>query len=163
MLSASIPVSSRLNHQRTVITVNAGATEERAEKARGRIKETRERVAVAAGAKSCSLSQPHPQLSHIHTHTTLQHTLEPTHIHTCLSAATYCCSNHFAELNDNIQICIQNYSHFWFVPPPISSWFPCANPSQFSCLFSHHPSIPSSFLTPNFKHCPYQRLLVLSP
>lgn len=79
MLSASIPVSSRLNHQRTVITVNAGATEERAEKARGRIKETRERVAVAAGAKSCSLSQPHPQLSHIHTHNTTTHIRTNTH------------------------------------------------------------------------------------
>lgn len=49
--------------------------------------------AVTAGAKICSLRQPHPQL-------TLKHTSTHTHTHTCTSWS------HFAELN-NIRICIE--------------------------------------------------------
>lgn len=65
----------------------------------------REIVAVTAGAKSCSLSQPYPQL------TLTQHNSTYKNIHTiytvCVSPATYCCSNHFAKLNNINQICIQ--------------------------------------------------------
>lgn len=67
------------------------------EKARRRIKETREIAAVAAGAKRCSLSQPHPQLTHTLHHNTHCDTL--THMYTGLSHATHCCSNHFEGLN----------------------------------------------------------------
>lgn len=78
ILSASLPARIPLNHQRTVITVNVGVTEWRAEKARGRMKETREIVAVAAGAKKLFIKPKPPPAQHI-----LEHTYNTHHV--CIS------------------------------------------------------------------------------
>lgn len=80
MLSASIPVSIPLNYQRTVITANVGATEERPESAREDKGDERDSGCHSMSKKLFIKPTPPP------THTTLQHTLEHTNTHIYIHA-----------------------------------------------------------------------------